>query len=198
MWTLNRILDRSEHCFILVYLVHHFTQKSPQLSCRRVLMSANVLIKRTEGDTTTPIHWHELNISYIPTEHWRNENSWKDIISRLWLQRLDPGVMRERECLQYVMLATWWKHHSFFKNFKEGKNVCEKCTLIHDLIYLCIGLIYLSSNDHILFLISWTTFYTAGLVVYYTGDAGRPLMDIFIILRMSRSIMNICLTQGIS
>ena len=78
-----------------------------------------------------------------------------------------PGAEREgmSECLQYgfywyVILATWWKHHSFFGNFKEGKNGSEKCTLIHSLIYLCIDLIYLSRAQkyHILFLISWTTF----------------------------------------
>ena len=117
-----------------------------------------------------------------------------------------PGAERERgnwECLQYgfywyVILATWWKHHSFFGNLNEGKNVSEKCTLIHSLIYLCIGLIYLSSSQRYhIFLISdlltnilyqkedevlcWTKIYT----------------DKFIILNLSPSIRNICLTRGI-
>ena len=104
----------------------------------------------------------------IPPESWQNKNSWWDIISRLRLLRFYPGRarwQREWECLHYgfywyVILATWWKHHSFFGNFKEGKNGSEKCTLIHSLIYLCIDLIYLSRAQkyHILLLISWTTF----------------------------------------
>ena len=106
-----------------------------------------------------PPHRHRLNV-FTP-ESWRNENSWWDIISRLRRPRFHPDpALRERECLQcgfywYVILATWWKHHSFFGNLNEGKNVSEKCTLIHSLIYLCIGLIYLSSSlRYHIFLIS--------------------------------------------
>ena len=102
-----------------------------------------------------------------------------------------PGAERERgnwECLQYgfywyVILATWWKHHSFFGNLNEGKNVSEKCTLIHSLIYLCIGLIYLSSSKRYhIFLISdlltnilyqkedevlcWTKIYTDKFIIW--------------------------------
>ena len=101
-----------------------------------------------------PPHRHRLNV-FTPPESWRNENSWWDIISRLRRPRFYPRTRRwerEGECLQYgfywyVILATWWKHHSFFGNLNEGKNVSEKCTLIHSLIYLCIGLIYLSSSQ---------------------------------------------------
>lgn len=113
-----------------------------------------------------------------------------------------PGAEREgmSECLQYgfywyVILATWWKHHSFFGNLNEGKNVSEKCTLIHSLIYLCIVLIYLSSSQryHILFLISRTTFIRRRTKLCWT----KIYTDKFIILNLSPSIRNICLTRGI-
>ena len=94
-----------------------------------------------------------------------------------------------------MILATWWKHHSFFGNLNEGKNVSEKCTLIHSLIYLCIVLIYLSSSQryHILFLISRTTFIRRRTKLCWT----KMYTDKFIILNLSPSIRNICLTRGI-
>lgn len=147
----------------LVYLVSEVRGDNESKSHPRTRISF-IYACRIHRVSIAPPHRHRLNV-FTPPESWRNENSWWDIISRLRRPRFYPRTRRwererERECLQYgfywyVILATWWKHHSFFGNLNEGKNVSEKCTLIHSLIYLCIGLIYLSSSQRYqIFLIS--------------------------------------------
>lgn len=165
----------------LVYLVPEVRGDNESESRPRTRISFNIFylcIWDSHRVSIAPPHRHRLNV-FTPPDSWRNENSWWDIISRLRRPRFHPDpALRERECLQYgfywyVILATWWKHHSFFGNLNEGKNVSEKCTLIHSLIYLCIGLIYLSSSRRYhIFLIS-----DLPTKILYQKERGRSYVE---------------------